>query len=170
MGVDMKKYLKSKVKSKSGQALIEFILFVPFMMTLYSSILTLASSINGSINQQKHLRGYFYARVKHNSTVPVPFNIEFLNGIVNVGMVQLGWREKEQNNSAVAPCYRIKSFLGNALNEECEEQSGDSTLLIRVKTVYGICGTNYVINDAGGGEISFSNNSANAQACMNIGG
>ena len=158
------------LKSQSGQALIEFMLFVPFMLTLYSAVLTLATSINGSINQQKITRGYFYARVKHNSTVPVPQNIAFLQGITQVGMVQLGWRERAENNNALAPCYRIKTFLGNALDEECEERSGDSTFFIRVKTAYGICGTTYTINSGGGSNIRYSTNNANSSSCTNLGG
>ena len=157
------------LKSKSGQALIEFMLFVPFMLTLYSAVLTLATSINGSINQQKVVRGYFYARVKHNSTVPVPQNIAALSGISQVGMVQLGWRERSDNDNALAPCYRIKTFLGNALDEECEERSGDSTFLIRVKTAYGICGTTFVVTPGGGGT-RYSTNTANQSACTNLGG
>ena len=163
--MDVKVKRKNIELNEAGQALIEFLLFVPFMMTLYSAVLTLATSINGSINQQKITRGYLYARIKHNSTVPVPNNIAFLNGVTQVSMVQLGWREREINNTAVAPCYRIKTFLGNALDEECEERSGDSTFLIRVKTAYGICGTTYNITQDGN---RYSENSSNATACQNI--
>ncbi|MCY4523174.1 MAG: hypothetical protein OXB84_00400, partial [Halobacteriovoraceae bacterium] len=50
---------KKKIYSK-GQALIELLVFFPFLILLIIAMLKLASAINGSINQQKAVRSYFF--------------------------------------------------------------------------------------------------------------
>ena len=48
---------------QQGQALVEFIIFLPFMLMMYTVVITLGDAINGSINQQKATRAYFYYRL-----------------------------------------------------------------------------------------------------------
>lgn len=132
-------------KNESGQALIELIIFLPMMFTIYFLIAGFANSINGSINQQKITRAYFYYLLQNNSTLPQPDgNTHQAWG--RFGMFFIGWREKfaEGSESPVMPCYEITFPMKAAANDHCEDKyKEDSSKFIRVGTVYGMCGTTY---------------------------
>lgn len=134
---------------QSGQALIELIIFLPLMFTLYSMISGFASSINGSINQQKVTRAYFYYRVQNNSTVPKPDEELTYQGWNRFGMYFVGWKDKMIGDDPVAPCYHITIPMNGSNSEDCDQRyTQDSTQYIRVGTAYGICGATYA--SAGG--------------------
>mgnify|MGYP001231508587 FL=1 len=40
-------------QNEDGQSIIEFLLFLPFIIMMYSVVMSLGSAINASINQQK---------------------------------------------------------------------------------------------------------------------
>ncbi len=134
--------------NQKGQAVFEMILFLPFLMFLYTIYYTTGNSINGSINQQKAVRGYFYTLVKGNSYV-IPF-VELKHfrslGISKVGFFSLGWDDHLTNDKPFAPCFRFSSILKNKTTEECnsgEREAPDSSRFIRVFTYYGVCGPYY---------------------------
>ena len=148
MIMDAKKILK-----ENGQALMEFVIFLPFMMMMYMTILAMGNAINGSINQQKVTRAYFYYRAAHNSTMPRPRRdgIEPADGWNSFGMQIMGWSEKlagSNGNTPFAPCYRFElPFEGVAGGTSCDETYTEpATQLVRVRTVYGICGATYIKN------------------------
>ncbi|MEK6626332.1 MAG: hypothetical protein AABY86_15285, partial [Bdellovibrionota bacterium] len=64
-----------------GQALFEFIIFAPLFLGLMSLMISISASINGGINQQKALRGYYYNVLKGNSIIESNFDIESLSGM-----------------------------------------------------------------------------------------
>lgn len=139
-----------KHADQSGQALIELIIFLPLMFGLYSMISGFASAINGSINQQKATRAYFYFRLQGNSTFPKPTpgtsNQVFVNeGWKRFGMYYVGWMDyMEGGINPVMPCYRISIPLSPANGDKCEEKYTDEkTQYLRVGTVYGGCGATY---------------------------
>lgn len=136
--------MKRLVKHQQGQALIELIIFLPLMITLYSVIGGFASSINGSINQQKITRSYFYYRVQNNSTIPTPKVGDFDNW-KTFGMFFIGWRDKYVNgDSPVMPCFKITIPFKENPADKCEDAYSETkTLWIRVGTIYGICGATY---------------------------
>lgn len=138
---DMRK-LKSDQK---GQALIELIVFLPLMFTLYSVISGFAGSINGSINQQKITRAYFYYRAQNNSTIPKPDEDQVYKSWGRFGMFYIGWKDYFKNQvTPVMPCYRVSIPLKAAPSDACESTyTDDSTLYVRVGTVYGICGATF---------------------------
>ena len=68
----LRRWLLMKRSHQKGQALIELIIFLPLMFMFYSMISGFANAINGSINQQKIARSYFYYRLQNNSTIPKP--------------------------------------------------------------------------------------------------
>jgi hypothetical protein len=135
---------------QSGQALIELIIFLPLMFTLYSMISGFASAINGSINQQKATRAYFYYRVQNNSTLPKPApntgNQTYLSeNWQKFGMYFLGWMDYLKDEiTPVMPCYRVTIPLTPSNGDICEESySNETSQFIRVGTVYGACGATY---------------------------
>ncbi len=145
MGAEM------EVKNEKGQALVELILFLPLMFTVYALVSGFANAIYGSINQQKFARNYFYYRVQNNSTTP-----KRPDDTVNwtqYGMYYVGWREKVVGEEPVQPCYRISLPILGANSETCDSNytstgSGEaSTQFMRVGTVYGFCGATYVRNN-----------------------
>lgn len=142
----MEKGRKEKQVNEEGQALIELIVFLPLMFTLYSVISGFASAINGSINQQKISRAYFYYRVQNNSTIPKPSpGDESYKTWSRFGMFYIGWKDYFKNQATpVMPCYRVSLPLQGAVNDKCEDTyQEDSTLYIRVGTVYGFCGATF---------------------------
>lgn len=132
------------VRNEEGQALIELIIFLPLIVTLYSVISGFASSINGSINQQKITRAYFYYRLQNNSTTPFPKSGE--ENWQMFGMFFIGWRDKlVKSETPVMPCYKISIPFKDDQKDKCEDTYSDhKTLWVRVGTAYGICGGTYV--------------------------
>lgn len=141
------------MKNDRGQALIELIIFLPLMITLYSVIGGFASSINGSINQQKITRAYFYYRIQHNSTIPGPKSSPSVLSWRQFGMFYIGWKDyfqggAEEGGNPVMPCYKISIPFKDLPEDKCEEQyTKDRTLWVRVGTVYGVCGATFVNKD-----------------------
>lgn len=139
----MSHYLTTDADSQRGQAVFELIIFMPFLLMLLSVVLTIGNAINGSINQQKAARGYFYARVKNNSTIPKSND----GGWNNYGMFFIGWKEKFSGGATdggvpVAPCYPLQLPLDKG-DSSCENWSTNTTQFLRVQTVYGACGATY---------------------------
>lgn len=135
-----------KNNNQKGQALIELIIFLPLMFMFYSMIAGFANAINGSINQQKITRSYFYYRAQHNSTLPKPDVDKTFTNWKTFGMYIIGWREyfAAGGQKPVSPCYKLTVPLGTNGTDNCEEPyTTPNTQYIRVQTVYGICGTTY---------------------------
>lgn len=140
----------SILKNQKGQAVFELIIFLPFLMFLYSIFYTAGNSISGSINQQKAVRGYFYSLTKGNSYLNTKLDlIEYSKGTISsVGFSALGWREKttDQGSNGFSPCFKFSSMLKNNINEPCDSPDRDeagSSRNIRVFTYYGVCGPVY---------------------------
>jgi hypothetical protein len=140
-----------KHKKEDGQTIFEFVFFLPIILILIAFVLKLGNAINGSINQQKATRGYFYSRIKHNSTLP----LHSANGPhlewSQFGMFFVGWKEKfDQGTFPVQPCYKVSlPFVDSTENSSaCDSYTGETTNFIRVGTVYGLCGATY-FNEGG---------------------
>jgi len=131
--------------NQSGQALIELIVFIPLILTIYSVIGGFASSINGSINQHKITRSYFYYRIQNNPYMPGP-KVAQENWKL-FGMFYIGWRSKFASGGGeqpLMPCYKISIPFKDKPQDECEDPyTQDTTLYLRVGTVYGLCGQTY---------------------------
>jgi hypothetical protein len=144
------KLLKLILKSQKGQSIIEFIIFLPFLLMLYTISLSITNAINGSLNQQKVTRAYFYYTLQNNSTFPRPYRDEGAqpyNTWTQFGMQIMGWTEKLINQVPVMTCYKFKLPLGNKAGDECENGYNEKTTqFIRIGTVYGACGATYMRN------------------------
>jgi hypothetical protein len=137
---------KNLLNNSNGQALVEFLLFLPFMLMLYATISSIGNAINGSINQQKATRAYFYYVTQNNSMIPKPVKQERVEDAWRLfGMQIIGWKEKFANGTTpVATCYKFALPLGQTENDECDEgYAGQTTQFIRVGTVYGVCGATF---------------------------
>lgn len=137
-----------KKNNQNGQALLELIIFLPLMFMFYSMIAGFANAINGSINQQKVTRAYFYYRVQNNSTVPKPSTLN--TSWKQFGMFFIGWKDffdgggNGEGGKPVAPCYRVTVPVGTSSGDGCMgDYTTPSTMFIRVQTVYGVCGGTY---------------------------
>lgn len=138
----------SKNKDPKGQSIFEFIVIMPLLLVFYAVFVSVTGSINGSINQLKVTRGFFYYRLKHDSTFPPRFDLETpkSQGVTIMGLVSSGWAEKLENGLVpYAPCYRITTFVGELpSDEDCGQPvNGDISTFIKVKTLYGLCGQSY---------------------------
>lgn len=142
--VASKSLKKNILKNQKGQALVEFVLFFPFLLMMYSVTMSIANSINASINQQKSTRSYFYYRMQNNSTAPTPRRsdpVPFTRFGQHVNL----WGVRLVDDLPVAACFKFNVPLGNAEADNCEDAySNQTTQYIRVGTAYGICGATYL--------------------------
>ena len=145
----------SKNSKDKGQALFEFIIFLPFLLFIVTVMFTIGNAINGSINQQKAVRRYFFYTYKGNSMAPAMGSLNFLSsrGLQRVGAVSVGWREKAsiQGDSikAFATCYRFSPLFGTNDEDDCDKPSPDEgrSSFIRIYTQFGVCGETYSTAD-----------------------
>lgn len=137
--------------NQKGQALFEMILFLPFLLFLYTIYYTSGNAMSGSINQQKAVRGYFYGSLKGNSYVNSLSDLNQFagSGLKKIGFNAIGWNEKFDGRNSFAPCFKFSSLLKNGMTEECEGDDRDeesSSRFIRLFTFYGVCGPSYIVS------------------------
>lgn len=141
-----------------GQALFEFLIFLPFTFIMITVFITMGNSINGAINQQKIVRGYFYYDTKNNSFSPSSKRILQWNGVgrSRVSMYALGWKYKSDSTGLypVSSCYRLNPLLTGSIDESCEDTTNvkgadTPSAFVRIYTVYGVCATPYQVRDDG---------------------
>lgn len=142
------------MKNKKGQAVFEFIVFVPFFLLVLASMIVIGSAINGSINQQKAVRGYYYNRLFNNSHILDSGLLNQLKGegIELAGILSIGWRDRMDGVTPVAPCYELPKLLVKGVaGDVCDEKPVDTerSQLIRLKTMYGVCANTYNLGSTG---------------------
>ncbi|MBT3235456.1 MAG: hypothetical protein HN353_05870 [Bdellovibrionales bacterium] len=132
---------KSITTSESGQAIFEMIVFLPFFVILLSVMLTVGSSINGSINQEKATRGYFFYLAKGNSNFPGPKSLSEMSALSSVGTFSIGWQDYSEGKLPVSSCYKLNALISKNSGETCQtpEAGSDITRFVRLYTVFGIC-------------------------------
>jgi hypothetical protein len=139
--------------TQRGQALIELIIFLPLIVSFYAVISGFANSINGSINQQKIARAYFYNRLQNNSTFPGPGQVggDYKNWEL-FSFFFIGWKESfkgpgDEEGSPLMSCYKVNVPFRNGPSDKCEDTYKEArSLWVRVGTVYGVCGATYYYN------------------------
>lgn len=162
---------KKKINNK-GQAIFEMLVFFPFIVLLFTLIVTVGNSINGSINQQKATRSYFYYSVANDSMGAPIFDMgKFAeNGVESSGMYSFGWKESQKGETPLAGCYKLNKLLGNGNNDTCfeAEVSEGTTSFIRVFTAYGLC-TGVQRTDDGGSTFYLNRQSGGSyETCVNF--
>lgn len=169
MGVEM--------NSEKGQALFEFIVFLPLVLVLCGVLLVTGNAINASINQQKATRSYFYLFNQHNSRLPNNriLNILKSNGVANVGHFSLGWFEVMNGVIPQTTCFKYNALFGDIKPDEtCEDPDVEEnkTSYIRPATAYGVCAETYSLNLDGDGNyrevwLPFNGALAKISDCVN---
>lgn len=142
--------LKKFLKNEKGQGMIEFFLFLPFMLMMYSICLSLVSSINAAINQQKITRGYFYYKMQNNSLVPGPRRdgVQPEASWSQYGMHINIYGEYLKGDNPMSTCFKFQVPLGKKEGDSCDQTYTETTTqYIRVATAYGICGATYTSNN-----------------------
>lgn len=140
------------LKNNRGQSIFEFIAFLPFLVIMYSIVYTVGNSINGSINQQKATRGYFYNLNKNNSFINTYSDLKLFesNSMSLVGFSYIGWRVKSESGGTIsfAPCFSFNAMMKSGSDEGCDDKPNDPDISrhIRVYTAYGVCGPTYRFN------------------------
>jgi hypothetical protein len=137
-----------KMKKQKGQALFEFIFFMPFMLLLVTLFLNFGGSINGSINQQKATRGYFYSLLMNNSTTPTLDMLKSLQPLDSVGASIAGWSSDEVTGgkTPLGACYRLSNFMTSGPSDKCEDPrdpAAKATNFVRIYTAYGVCSASF---------------------------
>jgi hypothetical protein len=143
------------IDNEEGQAIFEFVVFLPILLVLMTVMLTTGNAINASINQQKATRGYFFNLIQNNSSIPVKSDMENLknNAIAKVSAFSIGWRTKEVDGLAsLAACTKYTTLFGSInADETCEEPvlEDNKSGFIRIFTFYGVCTETYQIESTG---------------------
>lgn len=137
------------LENEKGQAIFEFVIFLPFLIFIYTAFVNISSSINGSINQQKATRGYLYRILLQDSKAPNRNNLEYLSsqGRNVIGMSSVGWRVKSKGDTqSYGACYKFLSLFGSGEGEECDDlRVGElQSNFIKVFTFYGVCANTYM--------------------------
>ncbi len=137
-----------KILNSQGQAIFEFIVFVPFYLYLLTVLMSFGNSINASINQNKVIRGFFYRDIAGYSYPPIKRDLELLsnNGLDVVGMALIGYRDRSEGENAISACVGVQRYIGSdGADETCEEppDGETSTRFIRIFTGYGVCGESW---------------------------
>jgi hypothetical protein len=140
---------------EEGQSIFEFVIFLPFLIYLFSMMINVTNSINASINQQKAVRGYMFHYVKGNAMAPTMTDLKetYEAGGIDIGAAtSIGWREKSASaNESLAPCFKFVRFLGSPTDETCEDASladePNTSTYVRVFTFFGLCGATYRKSD-----------------------
>lgn len=143
---------KKILKNSEGQAVFELILFMPFLVYFVTLLFTAGNSINGSINQQKAVRGYFFHLLKGNSTLPAKVDLDAFRGegITSASATSLGWAESRPDEKNFATCYKF-STLYSSSEELCEEKAPEpnTTIFVRPYTFFGLCSGTYIMQADG---------------------
>lgn len=143
------------LKNNKGQAIFEMVIFLPFLVFLFTIFYTVGNSLSGSINQQKAVRGYYYHLVKGNSYIVPPQDIEGYKagGIKKMGFFAIGWSETQPDGQTPSGnCFHFTSMLKNGSTEECISKTrdpADESSFVRIFTMYGVCGPVFQVTDNG---------------------
>ena len=149
----------SRTLNSKGQSVFEFIVFIPFLLLLLQTFLKVGGAINGSINQQKHVRGYYYYKLKNSSFFPSVNDLKQLSSMTQVGYSAFGWSEElVGGQQPKAACYQLNSFFGEPIDtcRELTERAEGKSQFIRVYSVYGLCGIVYTVGSEGKWQSVFS--------------
>ena len=156
-------------RKEDGQAIFEFIIFLPLMLFMFTVIFTIGNSINGSINQQKATRRYFFHIAKGNSTIPGPWYLSQIDASVSrIGTVSVGWREKESSGGdSYATCYPLVDFFSDNKDDDCFNPSikDKKSNFVRIYTQFGVCGESFVRHPSGAFFLPDYGQRANGNSC-----
>ena len=141
-------------RNDSGQALFEFLVFIPLFLILIAMMLVVGNGINNSINQQKLARGYFYYLTQNSPYIPFRPDAEGLvatssGEVTRISMDYVGYRASSDGDESFSTCLKFPTFLGQANpQDECREPdiTDNKAQYLRVFTAYGVCSAHIFFN------------------------
>ena len=106
-----KSHKNKKFQHQRGQAIFEFIIFLPFFILFFAVMVSVIGGINASINQQKTLRGYFFHTIRNNSTLPFnqDMNSYLSSGLSRIGAYSFGFSKERRGAQQLGPCFKVPS-------------------------------------------------------------
>lgn len=133
------------LRKNNGQALFEFIVFLPFIVVFLNLFFNVSGALNSSINQQKATRGFFFRMVQNNSFFPDYDTLKNrLGSLSTASFYAIGFAEELVNGQEPkATCYRVPSFMGSDIDTCDKIGNGSKSQYVRVYTVFGICGASF---------------------------
>lgn len=143
------------VENEEGQAIFEFMIFLPVMLYMLVMLINVGNSINASINQQKAARGYLFYLIKGNSQGNRKTDLaDFATKpLTEVSSFIIGWRARQDGTGtkSYGSAYKLPTLpWGNSTqDEDCDEKTDASektTQCIKVFTMVGVCGETYISN------------------------
>ena len=116
-----KSFKNKKLKLEKGQAIFEFIIFLPFFILFFAVMVSVIGGINASINQQKTLRGYFFYTIRNNSTLPFNQDMDsyLSKGVSRVGAYSFGFSKEQRGDNQLGPCFRVPALRPR--DDTCEK-------------------------------------------------
>lgn len=128
------------------------IIFLPFLIFIFTIFYTVGNALSGTINQQKAVRGYYYQLVKGNSYLVPPSDLNDYKdaGMEKIGFFAIGWTETDGNTKLTGNCFKFSSMLKSGSTEECESGARDpaeQSSFVRTFTMYGVCGPIYSVEN-----------------------
>ena len=133
---------------EGGQALLEFLVFVPLFLLLVLSVQAVGHAINASINQEKVTRGYFFFLVSHDSFWPDGGALAEFPSLDLMSLDQVGWRERSgggNGRESFAGCFPQPTVFGggNPGDRDCDDKPRPDDPrglgMVRVYTSFGLC-------------------------------
>ena len=149
---------KDILNREDGQAIFEFMIFLPIMLYMLLMLMNIGNSVNASINQQKAARGYTFYLLKGNSLGNRRIDLAGLESgggsLQEVSSFIIGWRAEQDSagQKSYASSYKLPTLpWGDNQEEDCLDKTDSSeskTQCIKVFTIFGICGETYVSDGA----------------------
>jgi len=135
--------LKSAKKNRQGgQALIEFILLMPMILTFVWYLIHVNLAINKSLVGQKHARSQLFLKLFNHRSGPMlaefiqTHRSHFYIGVSSTVMQSDGRPEAPTEMLGVGP---VPKLFKNVNDGPGEATSGSPRQRVRVRTVFGIC-------------------------------
>lgn len=150
--------VKEKKRSKqSGQALIEFMLLIPILMTFLWYMMHVSVAINKSIVAQKHVRSHVFLRImnhprgpQHEPDMTSQDRSAYFIGVANEVLPSTGTFDTQ-----TAPV--VKLGIGfkpkdkpGAVDDDGEPEPDTLRQRVRVRTAFGICTVQKKLKDGRG--------------------
>lgn len=136
----------NNLSNENGQAIFEFVVFLPVLVLMFSIIVNIGNAINASINQQQATRRYAFYLQKGSSISPSARSLALHLDMQKMDLVAIGWANEFDGKNPISSCFKFQSLFGDSKGDEtCEKEdyADKGSKFIRVYTVFGWCGATY---------------------------
>jgi hypothetical protein len=144
----LRKRRSLELANEKGQALVEFIMLVPLIMTFAWYLVHINLAINKSIVGQKHARSQLFLKMYNHRSGPIENDF----GKTQRSHFYVGVSGTTTTDQPEAPTEKLgigpkPKDNPDANNSEGEASLGSLRQSVRIRTVFGICTHRKVIRD-----------------------